>query len=42
MSIEEMYCNKSQKLLSQQLSFEVSLFRFQFVSAVQYLDCYYN
>ena len=26
----------------QQHSFEVSLFRFHFVSALHYLDCYYN
>ena len=37
-----MYCYKSAKLLSQQPLFEVSLFRFHFVSAFQYLECYYN
>ena len=30
------------KSLSQQPLFEVSLFRFNFVSALYYLDCYYN
>ena len=42
MSIEKMYCNESQKSLSQQLLFEVSVFRFHFVSALQYLGCYDN
>ena len=42
MSNEKMYSNKYQKSLSQQLLFEVPLFRFQFVSALYYLDCYYN
>ena len=37
-----MYCNESRKSPSQQILFEVSLFRFHFVSALQYLDCYYN
>ena len=39
-SIEKMYCYESWKSLSPQLLFEVSLFRFHFVSALQYLDCY--
>ena len=39
LSIEN--CNESGKSLSQQLLFEVSLFRFHFVSALQCLDyCY--
>ena len=42
MSIEKMRSNKSQKSLSQQLLFKVSLFQFDFVSAFQYLDCCYN
>ena len=42
MSIEKMYYNESRKSLSQQLLFEVSVFRFHFVSALQYLDCYDN
>ena len=42
MSIEKIYSEGSQKWLSQQLLFEVSLFWFHFVSALQYLDCYYN
>ena len=37
-----MYSNESHKSLSQQLLFEVSLFRFHFVSALQYLECCYN
>ena len=37
-----MYCNESLKSLTQQLLFEVSLFKFHFVSALQYLYCYYN
>ena len=36
-----MCCNKSRKSLSQELSFEVSLFRFDFVSALQYCHCEY-
>ena len=36
MSIKIMYCNESQKLLSQQLLFEVSLFMFNFISALHY------
>ena len=31
-----MYCNESQKSLSRQLLFEVSLFMFHFVSALYY------
>ena len=42
MSKEEMYCNESWKSLGPQLLFEVSLFRFHFVSILQYLDRYYN
>ena len=42
MSDEKPYFNKSQKLSSQQLFFEVSFFRFNFVSPIQYLHCYYN
>ena len=41
-SIEKAYCNESQKSVRQQLLFDVSLFKFHFVSAFQYLDCYYN
>ena len=41
-SVEKTYCNESQKSVSQQLLFDVSLFKFHFVSAFQYLDCYYN
>ena len=42
MSIEKIHSNESPKSMSQQLLFEVSLFRFYFVSELQYLDCYYN
>ena len=35
------YC-ESQKSLTSQLLFQVSLFRFHFVSECQYLDCFYN
>ena len=42
MYIEKIYCNESQKQLSQQLLFEASLFSFRFISALQYLGCYYN
>ena len=42
MYIEKIYCNESQKQLSQQLLFEASLLSFRFISALQYLDCYYN
>ena len=42
MSIEKIFCNESQKSLSQYLFFEVSLFRFQFLPAIKYWDCYYN
>ena len=42
MAVEKMYCNYSRKSLSPQLLFEVSLFRFHFVFAFQYLDCYYE
>ena len=42
MSIEKMYCNESRKSLSQQLLLEVSIFRFHFISALQYLYCYNN
>ena len=38
MSIEKMYCNESRISLTQQLLFEVSLSRFHFVSALQYLE----
>ena len=34
--------NESQKLSSQQLVFEDSFFKFNFVSPLQYLHCYYN
>ena len=34
-SIEKMYCSETRKSLSQPLLFEVSLFRFYFVSALQ-------
>ena len=42
MSTEKISFNKSRKLLSQQLLFKVSLFRFHFVPALQYLDCCCN
>ena len=42
MYIEKIYCNESQKQLSQQLLFEASLFSFRFISVLQYLDGYYN
>ena len=42
MSIENMYCNESRKSMSPQLLFEVSLFSFHFVAALQYLDCFCN
>ena len=42
MSIERMYSNEFQKSLSQQLLPEVSLFRFHFVSELQYLDRYFS
>ena len=42
MFIEKIYCNEFQKSSSQQHLFDVSLFNFHFVSALQYLDCYYN
>ena len=38
----KMYYQKSRKSLCQQLEFEVSSFGFYFVSALQYLDCYYK
>ena len=41
-SIKKMYCNKYRKSSSQQLSFDFSLFTFYFLSALQYIDCYYN
>ena len=41
MSIEKMYCNESKKSLSQQLLFQVSLFKSDFVSTLPYLDCHY-
>ena len=41
-SIEKMYRNESRKSLSLQLLFKVSLFRFHFVSQLQYLDYYCN
>ena len=34
MSFEKMFCNESGKLMSRQLLFEVSLFRFKFPSAL--------
>ena len=37
-----MYYNEYRKSLNQQLLCKVSLFWFQFVSALQYLNCYYN
>ena len=42
LSIEKLYNNKSKKSLSQELLLEVSLFWFHFVSALQYLDRYYD
>ena len=42
MSTEKISFNKSRKLLSQQLLFKVSLFRFHFVPVLQYLDCCCN
>ena len=42
MSTEKISFNKSRKLLSQRLLFKFSLFRFHFVPAFQYLDCYCN
>ena len=38
----KMYCNELLRSKSQQLLFKVSLFRFHFVSTIQYLNCYYN
>ena len=38
MSIEKMSCNESQKALSKQILLKVSLIRFHFASAPQYLD----
>ena len=35
MPIEKIFCSESPKLLSQQLAFDDSLFRFYFVSALQ-------
>ena len=37
-----MYSNESKNILIQQFLFEVSLLWFNFVSALQYLDYYYN
>ena len=42
MSIEKIHCKESQKLLSQQLLFDVPVFRFYFVSVPYYLGCYGN
>ena len=42
MSIVTIYCNVFRKVLSQQLLLEISLLRFHSVSALQFLDCYYN
>ena len=42
MSTEKISFNKSRKLLSQQLLLKVSLFRFHFVPALQYLVCCCN
>ena len=42
MSIEIMHCNKSRKSLSQQLLFEVYLFRFHLAPALEYLHNNYN
>ena len=42
MSIGKLYNNKSKKSLSQELLLEVCLFWFHFVSALQYLDRYYD
>ena len=42
MSIEKMYYSESRKSLYQQILFEVSLGRFHFVSALQYLGSYCN
>ena len=41
MSVEKIFFDESQKLLSHQLLLKISCFRFHFVSALQYLDCYY-
>ena len=41
MSTKKMYFNDSQKSIGAIL-FEVSLFRIHFLSALQYLDCYYD
>ena len=42
MYIENICCNKSGKSVSQNLLFEFFVFRFHFVSALQYLHCYDN
>ena len=42
MSIEKMFCNESQKSLSQLLLLQISLLGFHLVSTSQYLDSYYN
>ena len=38
----KMYCNEPRRSVSQKLLFKVSLFRFHFVSTIQYLNYYYN
>ena len=42
MLIEKRYNSESQESLSQRILYEVSLFWFHFVFALQYLDCSYN
>ena len=42
MSIENIYCYKSRKSLSQQLLLDAFLFRFHFVYALQYLNGSYS